>query len=245
MVSQITTGYPTDEKGRPYRRRRQRPAIILAVILLVGGVVAWVVALTGSTADAVPIACNQPTPASASASVSASAAPAPPPPPGAAPGGAPPAPQLTPIPRDEMLTVAPAALSTFQVRVLNASTQRGAARSVADDLTAQGFNPVPDNPYADDTLYPNQDLNCVAQIRSGPAGKAAAAAVWLAVPCAEVVDDGRRGTGVDVALGEYYQAREQSQDAQAALEALRSADPKNPKTGVDPDLVRAVHSQKC
>lgn len=241
MVSQITTGYPTDEKGRPYRRRRQRPAIILAVVLLVGGLVAWVVALSGSNADAVPTACNQPTPASASASTPAAPAPR---------AGGPPAPSadpptLTTVSREEMLSVAPAALATFQVRVLNASTQRGAARSVSDDLTAQGFNPVPDNPYGDDALYPNQDLNCVAQIRFGPAGKASAAAVWLALPCAQLVDDGRPGQGVDVALGEYYKGREQSQDAQAALEALRSADPKNPKTGVDPGLVRAVHSQPC
>ena len=85
----------------------------------------------------------------------------------------------------------------------------------------------------------------MAQIRFGPAGKAAAASVWIAIPCAELVDDGRTGTSVDVALGQYYKAREQSQDTQAALEALRSADPQNPKTGADPGVVRAVHAQSC
>lgn len=240
MVSQITTGYPTDEQGHLYRRRRYRPAIIAAVILAVLALIVWVVAFAGGESNAVPTSCNQPSPATASSGAPAAAAPAAGP---ATPSGAPP--KLTAVSRDEMLTVAPAALSTFQVRVLNASAQRGAARSVSDDLTAQGFNPSPEAPYSDDTVYPNKDLDCVAQIRFGPAGKGSAAAVWLAVPCAQLVNDGRPGTGVDVALGQYYEGREQSQDAQAALEALRSADPKNPKTGVDPSLVKAVHSGSC
>lgn len=239
MVSKITVGYPTDEKGRPYRRRRYRPAIIAAVVLAIAGVIVWAVALTDTNAGAVPTDCNQPTAASATSSVAPGAPAGPMPTPTTA------APKLTAADRDEMLAVPPAPLSAFQVRVLNASTKRGAARSVSDDLTAQGFNPVPEAPYADDTVYPNRDLNCVAQIRFGPAGKSAAAAVWLAIPCAQLVDDGRPGTSVDVALGEYYQSLEQSQDTQAALEALRSADPRNPKAAVDPGLVKAVHSQSC
>lgn len=240
MVSQITTGHPVDRKGRAFRRRRERPALILLGVLLVLAVVAWiVVAVSGSDAEATPITCNQPSPPSSTArSAAAPAA-------GAMPGSPTRPPTLKAVSSTDMLATPPAALSTFQVRVLNGSTQRGAARSVSDDLTAQGFNPVPDNPYGDDTLYPGHDLNCVGQIRFGPAGKAAAAAVWIAVPCAQLIDDGRPGTLVDVALGQYYKSREQSQDAQAALEALRSADPKTPKTGVDPNLVRAVHGQKC
>ncbi|AZG44189.1 envelope integrity protein Cei [Gordonia insulae] len=235
MVAQITAGSSVDHKGRPFRRRRLLPAVIMGVILLVAGLITWAIALSDTGAAAIPTACNQPSPASADASAAAPATPT----------SAAPLPKLTAADRDEMLAVAPAALSTFGVRVLNASSQRGAARSVSDDLTAQGFNPVPDTPYADDTLYANQDLACYAQIRYGPAGKASAAAVWLALPCAQLVDDGRQGTSVDVALGEYYEGREQSQDAQAALEALRSADPKNPQTGADPVLVKAVHSTTC
>ncbi|NDZ92576.1 envelope integrity protein Cei [Streptomyces sp. SID6673] len=239
MVSQLTSGSSVDAKGRPFRRRRMRPAIIVAVVLAVAGLITWAVALADSGPVAVPTNCNQPTPASAEPSAAAAT-----PDPGLpAPSAAPTT--VAPADRDEMLAVTPAALSTFQVRVLNASSQRGAARSVSDDLTAQGFNPVPDNPYGDDTVYTNQDLSCYAQIRFGPAGKASAAAVWLAIPCAQLVDDGRQGTGVDVALGKYYEGREQSQDAQAALEALRSADPKDPRTGADPTLVKAVHSASC
>ncbi|MYR05796.1 envelope integrity protein Cei [Gordonia sp. SID5947] len=238
MVSQLTSGSSVDSKGRPFRRRRLRPAIILAVVLLIAGLITWAVALADSGPVAVPTNCNQPT--EASAQPSGVAAPDP-----GMPAPTPAPTTVTPADRDEMLAVAPAALSTFQVRVLNASSQRGAARSVSDDLTGQGFNPAPDAPYGDDTVYTNQDLSCYAQIRFGPAGKASAAAVWLALPCAQLVDDGRQGTGVDVALGKYYEGREQSQDAQAALEALRSADPKDPRTGADPTLVKAVHSASC
>lgn len=237
MVSQITTGHSTDKKGRPFPRRRTRPALILIALLIVMGLITWIVALVGGDAQARPVNCNQPTPASADPS--ASAVPDTPTTSAAAP------PTLTAMSRDEMLAVAPAALSTFQVRVLNASNQRGAARSVSDDLTGMGFNPVADTPYTDDTVYPNRDLDCVAQIRFGPAGKAAAASVWLAIPCAQLVDDARTGTSVDVALGQYWESPVQTQDAQAALEALRTADPRNPSTGAEPELVKAVHSQTC
>ncbi|GAB17923.1 hypothetical protein GOEFS_042_00140 [Gordonia effusa NBRC 100432] len=235
MVSNITQGRATDRRGRPFRRRIALPALILVAALALAGVVAWSVVLSSGDDESVAVDCNQPTIATPTTS---GATPAP-----ASTSTA--APKLTAASRDDMLTVAPAALTTFSVRVLNASTTRGAARTVSDDLIAQGFTPTPDSAFGDDPLYPNQDLNCVAQIRFGPAGKASAAAVWLAIPCAQLVDDGRAGTSIDVALGENYKAREQSQDAQAALEALRSADPKDPKTGVDPSLVKAVHSASC
>ncbi|MFT4043907.1 MAG: envelope integrity protein Cei [Gordonia sp. (in: high G+C Gram-positive bacteria)] len=249
MVSRITVGYPTDAQGRPYRRRRYRPALIVATVLVAASVAAWATALTNTGAESVPTDCNQPTAAGASLTQSAPAIPtqkaSTPKPAGANATGATSAGAFTAVDRTEMLAVAPAPLSTFQVRVLNASNTHGQARSVSDDLTAQGFNPVPNTAYADDARYPNHDLNCVAQIRFGPAGKGAAAAVWLAIPCAQLIDDGRKGTSVDVALGQYYTSREQSQDTQAALEALRLADPRNPKTTVDPSLVSAVHTQRC
>ncbi|MEO9328643.1 envelope integrity protein Cei [Gordonia aurantiaca] len=233
MVSKITTGYPTDEEGRPYKRRRYAPVLATVAVLAVLGVIVWSIVLTSDGEDSVPVSCNQPTPPSATETVADGAAPPPP------------APALTRVPRDEMLDVAPAPLSSFQVRVLNASGERGAARSVSEDLAAHGFTPAPDTPFADDTVYPDQDLDCVGQIRFGPAGRAAAAAAWLALPCAELIDDGRRGTQVDIALGVHHSAGELSQDAQAALEALRSADPTNPETGADPVLVKAVHDAPC
>ncbi len=227
MVSQITTGFPTDESGQPFRRRRYLPFVVATVALLVVGIVIWATALAGGDSSSVTTACNQPPAPSAAATASAT-----------------PARSLTTVAASDLIDVAPGALSTFQVRVLNASAQRGQARTVLDDLTAQGFTPATDTPYADDTVY-DQDLECVGQIRFGPASRAAAAALWLAEPCAELIDDGRSGQIVDLALGTQFTSKEQSQDAQAALESLRSADPKNPKTGADPALVRAVHNASC
>ncbi len=158
MVSKITTGYPTDEQGRPYKRRRYAPAAITVAVLLVLGVIVWSVVLTSDGDASVPTACNQPSPPSVTETADAGT-----------PQPAPPT--LTRVPRDEMLDVAPAPLPSFQVRVLNASGERGAARSVSEDLAAHGFTPAPDTPYADDTIYQNQDLNCVGQIRFGPSGR--------------------------------------------------------------------------
>lgn len=218
MVSTFATGYATDAQGRPFPRRNFTPAIIIGTVLALLAIAVWAYALMGRSEEAAPTACNMPT--------------------------APEAPELQVASRSDMLTVAPAALSTFQVTTLNAAAARGEARAVARDLESQGFAPG-EPAYGDDTLYPDRDLHCVAQIRFGQAGQAAAAAVWLAVPCAQLVNDGRGGTDVTVALGEYYTGAKPTQDQQAALEALRSVDPRNPKTGIDRSLVEAVHAHPC
>ena len=232
MVSQITLGYPTDDRGRPFQRRRWVPFVIAVVVLLVLALIVWVSALSKGSSDPVATTCNQPTAPSASASTAPTSA----------------APRTT-VAANQLVEVAPAPLASFQVRVLNASARRGEARSVLDDLTGQGFTPATDTPYADDSLYPDQNLDCVGQIRFGPAGRAAAAAVWVAVPCAELVDDGRPGTVVDLALGRQFASKEQTQDQQAVLESLRSTDTSGrtggATTGADPSLVRAVHSGAC
>jgi hypothetical protein len=232
VVSQITLGYPTDDRGRPFQRRRWVPFVIVVVVLFVLALVVWVSALSKGSSDPVATTCNRPTAPSGSAS--------------AAPTSA--APRTTVEP-NQLVEVAPAQLSSFQVRVLNASARRGEARSVLDDLTGQGFTPATDTPFGDDTVYPDQNLQCVGQIRFGPAGRAAAAAVWVAVPCAELVDDGRPGTVVDLALGRQFSSKEQTQDQQAVLESLRSTDTSGrtagSTTGADPSLVRAVHSGAC
>ncbi|MGB6244406.1 envelope integrity protein Cei [Gordonia sp. (in: high G+C Gram-positive bacteria)] len=227
MVSKIATGYTTDVRGRPFRRRHLMPALIVVGVLAVAAITAWSVALTRGGAEARPTDCNLPVAASPTAG-----------------GPAPAVPSLTPVSATDMLSVAPAGLTTFRVRVLNSAASRGAARSTSDDLVASGFTPA-DPAYGDDTVYPDRNLHCVAQIRFGQAGQAGAAAVWLAAPCAQLVNDGRRGTDVDLALGEYYTNGRPTQDTQAALEALRSVDPKNPKTAIDRSLIEAVHHQAC
>ncbi|MFC0315291.1 envelope integrity protein Cei [Gordonia phosphorivorans] len=218
MVSKFATGYTTDAQGRPFPRRNVTPAIVIATVLAVVAIAAWAFVATGGEDESLPTSCNLPTTAEG--------------------------PELKVVNRSDMLSVAPAAQSTFAVTVLNSAAARGQARSVADDLAAQGFSPGAPA-YGDDTLYPERDLSCVAQIRFGQAGQGAAAAVWLALPCAQLVNDGRPGTDVDVALGEFYTGTTPTQDVQAALESLRSVDPRNAKSGVDRSLIEAVHAQSC
>ncbi len=215
VVSKIATGYTTDSKGRPFLRRNLIPGLVVITVLAVVAVAAWVFAFNGTGDDAVQTNCD----------IAADS-------------------KLTVVDRSEMTSVAPAALSTFGVRVLNSAAARGSARSVSDDLASLGYRGATPA-YADDTVYPNRDLNCVAQIRFGSAGQSAAAAVWLVAPCAQLVNDGRKGTDVDLALGEYYTSTQPSQDAQSAIEALRVATPKQKQSPVDESLLDAVHGQSC
>ncbi|GAC58348.1 hypothetical protein GOHSU_37_00440 [Gordonia hirsuta DSM 44140 = NBRC 16056] len=217
MVSQFATGYATDAQGRPFKRRNYTPAIVIGTVLAVAAIAAWAFALTGGSTESYPVDCAMPTKQDV---------------------------KLTVVGTGEMIEVAPAAQSTFRVTVLNSAAARGSARSVSDDLARQGFTPG-EPAYGDDTLYTERDLDCVAQIRFGPGGQNAAAAVWLAVPCAQLVNDDRAGADVDVALGEFYHSAPSTQEQQAALESLRSVDPRNPKTGVDKSLIEAVHRQPC
>ncbi|GEE02616.1 hypothetical protein nbrc107696_30620 [Gordonia spumicola] len=215
MVSKIATGYTTDSKGKPFLRRNMTPGIVVLAVLAVAAAGAWAFAFSGRGDDTVKTDC----------SMAAGAT-------------------LTVVDRSEMASVAPAALSTFGVRVLNSAAARGSARSVSDDLTSLGYRAA-DPAYADDTVYPNRDLNCVAQIRFGSNGQAAAAAVWLVAPCAQLVNDGRAGTDVDLALGEFYTSTMPSQDAQSAIDALRVSSPNPKQSPVDQSLLDAVHDQSC
>ena len=88
------------------------------------------------------------------------------------------------------------------LRVYNSSTVRGQAKAVTDELRAAGFESILDG--ANDPLYPAADLRCVAQIRFGPAGAAAARTVLLVAPCAQLVVDSRVDDSVDLALGGRY-----------------------------------------
>lgn len=226
MVSQITYGYPTDDRGRPFRRRHYLPAIIVAVVLTLIAAIIWISVLSTSDSSAVPTDCPQPSPPSAAPDPAAPAI--------GAPAG-----------RDEMLQVPPAALASFQIRVLNATDEQGQAQTVLDDLTSLGFQGAPEGAYGDDTLYPERDLNCFGQIRFGDAGKAGAAALWIAAPCTELINDGRPGALVDLAIGEHFSEGDQNQDALAVLDSLRAANPQDPNTGADPAVIEAVHQAAC
>ena len=113
---------------------------------------------------------------------------------------------------ESLANVRPANPSTILLTVFNASTVRGQAKAVTDELRAAGFESMLAS--GNDPLYPASDLGCVAQIRYGPAGAAAARTVLLVAPCAQLVVDSRVDDSVDLALGGRYIYDSVSSDGQ-------------------------------
>lgn len=216
MVALIAEGTPFDKHGRPFRRRNARPAVYtLAVLTLVTGTV-WAFALTRPVDVHEAAVCNPP--------------PAP---------TEPDQPTLgTQVSRTAMIDVAPARLADTKIRVLNASGRAGQAADVASALRDLGFaQPT----AANDPIYAETRLDCQGQIRFGPAGQAAAAAVWLVAPCTELFRDDRTDDSVDLAVGTDFTALTHSDDIEAALAGLRPD-----ATGLpDPALLTKIHSGTC
>lgn len=216
MVAQITSGTEFDKHGRPFRRRNNRPAAYALAVLALLTAVAWTVALT-RPADVHEVAvCNAP--------------PAP---------TEPDQPRLgTQVPRASMIATVPAKLADIKARVLNASGRSGQAADVADAMRDDGFaQPT----AANDPIYADDRLDCQGQIRFGPAGQAAAAAVWLVAPCTELFRDDRPDDSVDLAVGSDFVSLTHSDDIEAALAGLRPD-----STGLpDPALLAKIHSGTC
>jgi cell division septation protein DedD len=130
-----------------------------------------------------------------------------------------------------MIDVAPAKLADTKIRVLNASGQGGQA--------AEGAGALPT--AANDTVYQNTRLACQGQIRFGPAGRAAAAAVWLVAPCTELYQDQRSDDTVDLAIGTDFGDLSHNDDTDAVLASLRP-DATQP---ADPSMLSKVHAGAC
>ncbi|ORV50796.1 hypothetical protein AWC02_04050 [Mycolicibacter engbaekii] len=216
MVAQITSGTEFDKHGRPFRRRNYRPAAYAAAALALLTAVVWAVALTRPVDIHEVAVCNAP--------------PAP---------TEPDQPQLgTQVPRTAMVATTPARLADVKARVLNASGRAGQAADVADALRDDGF---PQPTAANDPIYSEVRLDCQGQIRFGPAGQAAAAALWLVAPCAELFRDDRADDSVDLAVGSDFISLSHSDDIEAALAGLRPD-----STGMpDPALLTKIHSGTC
>lgn len=216
MVAQITTGTEFDKHGLPFRRRNYRPAAYALAALALLTIVTWAVALS-RPADFHEVAqCNAP--------------PAP---------SEPDQPRLgTRVPSSAMIQTTPAKLADIKARVLNASGRAGQAADVADALRDDGFaQPT----AANDPVYANGRLECNGQIRFGPAGQAAAAAVWLVAPCTELFRDSRADNSVDLAVGTDFVGLAHSDDIEAALAGLRPDASGLP----DPALLTKIHSGTC
>jgi hypothetical protein len=218
VVAQITDGTAFDKRGRPFRRRNYLPAILLFVTLAVVTLLVWVMALSQPPDVREATVCNAP-------------------PPAADPSA--PAPKLgEQVTRADMTDVMPAKLADAKIRVLNASGQGGQAAEVAGELRDLGFaEPAASN----DTMYTNSRLECVGQIRFGPSGRAAAAAVWLVAPCTELFQDQRSDDTVDLAIGTEFTELTHSDDIDAVLASLRP----DATQAADPTLLAKIHTAAC
>jgi hypothetical protein len=214
-----------------YRRRRYWPILIVLIVLLVVGLIVWFPSLRSSAADSG--ACNAPGPAPATTAPTTRSSTAESGAAGTEPSAATSA-QATPTTTPQIVTslgayadheslanVRPANPSTILLTVFNASTVRGQAKAVADELRSAGFESMLAS--GNDPLYPASDLGCVAQIRFGPAGAAAARTVLLVTPCAQLVVDSRVDDSVDLALGGRYIYDSLSQDVKDQLKAIKDA----------------------
>lgn len=216
MVAQITDGTAFDRHGRPFRRRSFVPGIVLFVALAVVTMIVWIIALNQPADVHVATVCNNPPPAADPA-----------------------APKLgEQVAFSAMTDVTPAPLAETRIRVLNASGQGGQAGEVAGALRDLGFA-QPE--AANDPIYANTRLECQGQIRFGPSGRGAAAAVWLVAPCTELFQDERPDATVDLALGTEFSELASNDDIKAVLASLRP-DATAPS---DSALLSKIHTGAC
>jgi len=218
VVAQITDGTAFDKRGRPFRRRNYLPGILLFVSLAVVTLLVWVMALSRPPDVHEATICNRPPPAEDPAA---------------------PATQLgEQVTRADMTDVMPAKLADAKIRVLNASGQGGQAGEVAGELRDLGFA---EPAAANDTVYAKARLECQGQIRFGPSGRAAAAAVWLGAPCTELYQDQRSAATVDLAIGTEFTELTHSDDIDAVLASLRP----DATQAADPTLLQKIHTAAC
>ncbi|BBZ61191.1 envelope integrity protein Cei [Mycolicibacterium monacense] len=218
MVSSITEGTAFDRHGRPFRRRNYVPGLLTIGALAVVALVVWVIALNQPTDVREAAVCNPPPPA---------------------PAAEPPPPALgKQVSRVDMTDVTPAKLADTRIRVLNASGQGGQAGEIASELRDLGFA-QPE--AANDPIYVTARLQCQGQIRFGPSGRAAAAAVWLVAPCTELFEDERPDPTVDLAIGTEFAELTASDDIDAVLASLRP----DATAPADPELLKRIHTGTC
>ncbi|MGB3372500.1 MAG: envelope integrity protein Cei [Rhodococcus sp. (in: high G+C Gram-positive bacteria)] len=226
MVSLITEGDSVDDRGRPFRRRRVLPIMIVLLALALLGVFTWIRVFTSDEAVTATVECNEPSTTPSS-------------------DGTVPAPLGERVDRSALLDVEPAALSATKVRVFNANGERGQAATVAADLSEYGFASAPDVQVGNDPVYLDQNMQCQGQIRFGANGLAAASAVWLAAPCAELIQDARGDDTVDLALGTYFQSLQPNTDAESVLQSLAGVTQGSAPAPLDIELLEAARSARC
>ncbi|GGC59820.1 envelope integrity protein Cei [Hoyosella rhizosphaerae] len=215
MVSLITEGHATDPHGKPYKRRRPIPAVLLISALLVFASVVWIQAFSIEKAPVSAIECPDPPPGDVAFGERFS--------------------------RVELAKVPPAPLRLTQVRVFNANGEVGQASAVAAQISELGYESAADVQAGNDPIYTDQNLQCHGQIRFGPEGRAAASALWLAAPCVELIEDDRQDNVVDLALGTYFRNISPTPEGESAIQLLRSTTGDGPSK----DLIDEARAARC
>ncbi|OLF16914.1 envelope integrity protein Cei [Actinophytocola xanthii] len=195
-----------------YRKRRPLPAFILILVLGIAATMVWLnVMSTEREATANATHCDPPGPAPAQKTTPST----------------PPTTLGKALDYTSLDRTVPAPPRQVLVRVVNASTTKGAARIVTESLRQLGFEQVakPTN----DPLYGNT-MTCRSQIRFGPQGTAAARTLSLVEPCAQLVRDERKDATVDVAIGEDFDTLRPNSSARSALEKLEQWAEEHPET---------------
>lgn len=210
----------TARTGAPFRRRRRGPVVTVVAVLAVLAAVTWVVVLTGAGGPGGPQAC----PASTVGS----------------PGEV-----LEP---DALDGVDPAPPADVLPRAFNAGGQRGQANLVAAQLDDLGFGSA--GPPENDPFYPDGDMDCVGQMRFGPAGEPAASTLALVLPCIELVRDGRADPTVDIAVGTGFNDINPPRPVRDVLEALGAPSPaddgeSDAPAAVDPAALAEAREIDC
>lgn len=229
--------------GAPrYRKRRPWPALILILVLCAASTFVWFKVIHTADARASKITCAPPAPAAVTTTKKKVK-------------NQPPTTLGKALDRDALAKTAPAPPSTAQVRVLNATTERGKASQVSSALTELGFAKL--LPVGNDPVYANQDMSCQGQIRFGQRGMAAARTLNLLEPCAELIKDERTDASVDLVVGDKFGELRPTQEARKMLVDLTEWAQKHPaahgglqdaqgqRYQVDPKLITEVDTAHC
>jgi hypothetical protein len=211
-----------------YRRRRPLPAFILILVLCVAAAIVWLNVITKEADTANATHCDPPGPRPTTEAAT--------PPPPTTLGQS--------LAYDSLDRTVPSPPSQVLVRVMNASTKKGAARVVTENLRELGFAQVAEP--ANDPLY-GETMTCRSQIRFGQQGTSAARTLSLLDPCAELIRDERKDATVDVAIGGEFDSLRPNAQARTALEQLQQWAVEHPETrgglqanGPQPDIDAAL-----
>lgn len=205
--------------------------MVVVALLAVAALATWTVVLADANGPSAATACPPPTSGTLSGEV------------------------LEPAALDGVAPVPP---SAARVHVLNAGGQRGQANLVAAQLADLGFPEAA--PPANDPLHPAGQMECVGQLRFGPAGQGAARTLTLVLPCTELVRDDRTDDTVDISVGTGFRDVDPPRTVRNALDQIgtgggtdgsANADPADPGAsasaapGVDPTVLETARGAAC